>query len=255
MTHAQGGVSRCFANLFAFAVCLVLLSVPRSTAPQSLSDVIEATRSAEAGDGLLGSVEIRSNSLQGLRQWTRVLGAMRNESRIFAACAADVGSCGSASLRKWRSMIVAASSLARRERIKAVNDFFNSWPYKLDLEVYGVSEYWATPREFMTRSGDCEDYAIAKFFALRQLGFSNDEMRIVALRDRIRGIGHAVLSIHIDGEILILDSLSNLILSHTRYKHYVPQVSMNETTRWAHIGSFDAHESSVFRSPTIRPRN
>lgn len=255
MTPAHAGVTRRCASLFAATVCLVLLSVPRSTAPQSLSDVVAATRSAEAGDGLLGSVEISSSNLQGLQQWNRVLGAMRSESRAFAACAADAGSCGSASLRKWRSMIVAASGLSRRQQIKAVNDFFNGWPYKVDLEVYGVREYWATPREFMTKSGDCEDYAIAKFFALRQLGFSNEDLRIVALRDRIRGIGHAVLSIRIDGDFLILDNLSNLILSHTRYKHYVPQVSMNETTRWAHVGSFDEHQPSVFRTPTIRPRN
>ena len=60
-------------------------------------------------------------------------------------------------------------------------------------------------------------------------------MRVVIVMDRIRNIGHAVLAIYEKSDILILDSLSNVILSHSKYKHYRPQYSMNETTRWAHF--------------------
>ena len=88
----------------------------------------------------------------------------------------------------------------------------------------------------MSRSGDCEDYAIAKYFALRALGFDRDALRIVVLKDRIRGIGHAVLAVYLADDILILDNLSDRIFSHLKYKHYVPQYSMNETARWAHVG-------------------
>ena len=137
--------------------------------------------------------------------------------------------------------------MPRDDRIKAVNNFFNRWPYKQDRELYGVGEYWATPKEFMTRSGDCEDYPIAKYFALRKLGFEKEELRVVILMDEIRGIGHAVLAIYVENDILILDSLSNLILPHSRYKHYVPQYSMNETTRWAHVGEMRREERYVYR--------
>ncbi len=120
-------------------------------------------------------------------------------------------------------------------QVNSVNSFFNRWPYKLDQDLYGVSEYWASPLEFLRRSGDCEDYSIAKFFALRQLGIGNDQLRVVILFDRIRNIGHAVLAVYEGSEILILDSLSDAVLPHWRYKHYQPQYSMNETTRWAHL--------------------
>ncbi len=50
----------------------------------------------------------------------------------------------------------------------------------------------------MNNSGDCADYAIAKFFALRYLGYSNEEMRIAVVYDRMRRIGHAVLAIYSD---------------------------------------------------------
>ena len=150
-------------------------------------------------------------------------------------------------LKNWRRMVDSAGKLTLRKRLTAVNDFFNRWPYRHDAELYGRNEYWATPREFMSRSGDCEDYAIAKYFALRALGFGRDALRIVVLKDRIRGIGHAVLAVYLADDILILDSLSNLIVSHSRYQHYVPQVSMNETTRWGHVGGAVKKKRQAYR--------
>jgi predicted transglutaminase-like cysteine proteinase len=155
-------------------------------------------------------------------------------------------------LKNWRKIITEASKLNRRDKLTAVNDFFNRWPYKEDRELYGLNEYWATPREFMTRSGDCEDFAIAKYYALRELGFAEEDMRVVILMDEIRGIGHAVLAVYRDDDILILDSLSNLILPHERYKHYVPQYSMNETTRWAHIGGFEKRKTPAYQGLAAR---
>lgn len=62
-----------------------------------------------------------------------------------------------------------------------------------------------------------------------------------------RGIGHAVLAVYLADDILILDSLSSLIVSHSRYQHYVPQASMNETTRWAHFGGNRESEHQLYR--------
>ena len=183
-----------------------------------------------------------------------MLRSVESERAAFDRCAADATACTTPILRHWRGIITSAAKLRRADRIKAVNDFFNRWPYKQDRELYGVSEYWATPKEFMTRSGDCEDYSIAKYFALRELGFAKDEMRVVILMDQIRGIGHAVLAIYVENDILILDSLSNLILPHTRYKHYVAQYSMNEATRWAHIGGFKKKKTLAYQGLVARKR-
>jgi predicted transglutaminase-like cysteine proteinase len=209
---------------------------------KTLADLVNASQTARLtdteGTAVFGSLEVRSNSLKGLPQWTRVLAVMQAEQPAFDRCVESAVDCATPVLKNWREVIRSAKGLGRRDTLRTVNEFFNRWPYKLDTEVYGLSEYWAAPREFMTRSGDCEDFAIAKYFALRKLGFSNDEMRIVILWDEIRGIGHAILAIYEENDILVLDSLSNLILSHSRYKQYKPQYSMNETTRWAHIGGF-----------------
>ena len=83
---------------------------------------------------------------------------MRGERKAFNDCADDASLCTTPILKNWRQIITTAAALPRAKRVKAVNDFFNRWPYKQDRELYGVSEYWATPKEFMSRSGDCEDW-------------------------------------------------------------------------------------------------
>ncbi|MFQ5774561.1 MAG: transglutaminase-like cysteine peptidase [Kiloniellaceae bacterium] len=235
----------------AIIVFLALAALrPGATQAQTLAEVARAGQTARAG--LFGSIEFRAESLDGLPQWTRVLAAMEKERGAFARCVRVAARCTTPALRSWRKIIAAAASLDRAARLRAVNDYFNRWPYRQDPDVYGRSEYWATPSEFMARSGDCEDYAVAKYFALRQLGFGKDEMRIVILTDEIRGIGHAVLAIYGEDGILVLDSLSNLIVSDDRYKHYVAQYSMNETTRWAHVGGFERKSKPAYRGLVAR---
>ena len=102
---------RRFAIASAALLSLVaLIAAPRSTAPQSLSDVVQATTSLERGDGLFGSAEVRSNSLRGLPQWNRVLGVMKGPGRAFHACATSQAGCSSPVLVKWRGLIVSAGA-------------------------------------------------------------------------------------------------------------------------------------------------
>jgi predicted transglutaminase-like cysteine proteinase len=212
---------------------LLLDAWSKGAAAQTLQDLLKSA--PNAGESLFGSTEVSSKNLKALPQWARVLSKMKAERRAFRACLDNPAACSSAGLKSWREVAAAARGKPELEMLKTVNQYFNRWPYRIDRELYGVSEFWATPQEFMKRSGDCEDYSIAKFFVLRDLGYSNDRLRIVILKDRIRRIGHAVLAVYALGDILILDSLTDLIFSHRKYRHYVPQYSMNETTRWAHF--------------------
>lgn len=212
---------------------LVVDAWAKEAAAQTLDDFLKS--SPNRGKALFGSTEISSASLSALPQWARVLTKMKQERGSFNACLNNPAACTSAGLESWREVAMTAKGKPRLEMLKTVNKYFNRWPYKVDKELYGVSEFWATPQEFMRRSGDCEDYSIAKFFVLRDLGLANEEMRVVILLDRIRRIGHAVLAVYQSDDILILDSLSDLIFSHRKYRHYLPQYSMNETKRWAHF--------------------
>ncbi|MGE4310886.1 transglutaminase-like cysteine peptidase [Desulfovibrio sp.] len=119
--------------------------------------------------------------------------------------------------------------------LRHVNSFWNTWPYKEDIVNWGVEDYWAIPAEFLKKSGDCEDYAIVKYFTLKELGISRENMRIVVVRDTVRNMAHAVLAVYMDGDAYILDNLSNAVLSHSRIRQYSPQYSVNEVGRWAHL--------------------
>jgi len=174
---------------------------------------------------LFGTIEFRSK-LKDTPQWERVVAEERKKSGLDN----PVGLAAS-----WPALREKLKGQSRLEQLDAVNRFFNRYPYRLDVEIYGIRNYWATPAEFMRNSGDCKDYAIIKYYALRQLGVDPDSMRIVVLRDVIRNLAHAVVAVYYEGNAYILDNLSNLVLPHTRLTHYRPQFSVNEHYRWVHM--------------------
>lgn len=185
------------------------------------------------GSGLFRSHEFRS-TLRALPEWSRVMAKAEDQVESMMACDPAEDICSSATL-SWQRIIREARGQGAFAQLKTVNAYFNQWPYRLDIDVYGVADYWATPREFMQLSGDCEDFSITKYYALRTLGFDVDNLRIVLLRDTIRNIPHAVLGVRIGEETYVLDNMSDLVLSHLKYEHYVPQYSVNEFYRWAHV--------------------
>lgn len=181
---------------------------------------------------LFRSTAFRGN-FNALPKWQRVLSKVKGQIQTLNSCtSAKTCPPGATS---WKRIMQQAKGQHGVEQLKMVNSFFNKWPYRLDQDAYGTSDWWATPQEFLKISGDCEDYAIIKYFALRELGYSKDDLRIVVVKDRIRGIGHAVLAVFLQGEAHILNNISDAIFTDIKYRHYIPQYSLNEEHRWSHI--------------------
>jgi predicted transglutaminase-like cysteine proteinase len=223
--------------LAAIAVA-VLAIVPRDFARaewRAAAPVTLATAAAPVR-GIFGSATLYSRGLEMSSQWNRVLDRLPELSAALSDCAADSVHCTAPWMGTWLQAQRAADGLERGEQLQAVNRFFNRWPYKSDREIYRASEYWAAPDEFMSYSGDCEDYAIAKFFALRELGFANRELRIAVVYDNLRRTGHAVLAVYTEGDIVILNNQTDTIASHARYDNFVPWYLVNETTLWTAAG-------------------
>jgi predicted transglutaminase-like cysteine proteinase len=189
-----------------------------------LSAAMPGSAAADAAR-LLNSVEFRG-PIKDVPKWSRVMNAENGDPTFVAA--RMVGQ------QQWQSLKAQWQGLPLLEQLKAVNNYFNQWPYRLDDEVYGLPDYWGTPAEFIKNSGDCEDFSIAKYYALRALGVSADKMRIVIVMNTMRNAGHAVLAVNTGDDWLILDNMSNLILSHSKAGHYKPQFSVNEQYRWMH---------------------
>ena len=71
----------------------------------------------------------------------------------------------------WKLLIESNSNKSEAEKLEQVNRFFNQTPFVSDMEHWGKEDYWATPIEMLaTSGGDCEDFAISKYFTLLQLG-------------------------------------------------------------------------------------
>ena len=131
-------------------------------------------------------------------------------------------------LRSWRRFLEGLRDRPLLARIEAVNSFVNGVRYRADEDNWGVGDYWAAPGEFFASGGDCEDYAIAKYYSLRALGFPAERLRIVVLHDDKRKLPHAVLAVRwSDGE-LILDNLGDEIAPWAQAPHYKPIYSVNE---------------------------
>lgn len=80
-------------------------------------------------------------------------------------------------------------------KLKIVNDYFNKISYKSDLNNWKTKDYWATPLEFVKAgAGDCEDYAIAKFFTLQKLGINEDKLKLIYTKLSKNNQAHIVLS-------------------------------------------------------------
>lgn len=150
------------------------------------------------------------------------------------------GDCGAARLnachmREWRRFLELIRRLPAREQLERVNRYANRKDYVLDLDNYGLLDYWAIPREFLFDGGDCEDYAITKLMSLRWLGYEPDTMRIVVLQDTNLRIAHAVMAIGSGDDILILDNQVERVLSHREIVHYAPVYSIGERQWWMHL--------------------
>ncbi|MGD2160078.1 MAG: transglutaminase-like cysteine peptidase [Gammaproteobacteria bacterium] len=138
-------------------------------------------------------------------------------------------------MREWQSFLRSIRHMDADTQIRMVNGYANKKEYVLDIENYGINDYWASPRQFLHNNGDCEDYAIIKMMSLKQLGFNKDKMRVVVVQDTNQRIAHAVMSIDRNNDILILDNQVEEVISHRDIFHYVPVYSVNEDSWWMHL--------------------
>ena len=144
----------------------------------------------------------------------------------------------------WKNLTEYAKTTPELELFRAVNGYFNQWRSKKDEDTWDTPEYWAAPEEFILhRGGDCEDYAIAKYFALRFFGINADRLRIVVVKRKNEDNTfaeqlHAVLAVSANGTWFILDNNArpkNNIFPHTQYKgRFIPLYSLNERSAWMH---------------------
>ncbi len=140
----------------------------------------------------------------------------------------------------WQQVIYRNRQAPESTITRNINDFFNRMRFISDQKHWGRADYWATPVEFLaTNGGDCEDYSIAKYFTLRELGIPDEKLRITYVKASRspwlnRAQAHMVLAYYPypDAEPLILDNLRPEILPASQRTDLEPVYSFNGLGLW-----------------------
>lgn len=135
----------------------------------------------------------------------------------------------------WQSMTHEYRGKADIEQLKAVNDFFNGARFVSDIELWGKNDYWATPIEFLARdAGDCEDFSIAKYFTLKDMGMDVSKLRITYVKATLLNQAHMVLAYYPTpaSEPLILDNINKHIKPASERNDLRPIYSFNADNLW-----------------------
>jgi len=123
-----------------------------------------------------------------------------------------------------------------RENLEIINSFFNKRiAFVNDMDLYGEKDYWATPVEFLSKgAGDCEDFAIAKYFSLKMLGVDEAKLRIAYVKALRQNIFHMVMLYYSDpaAEPLILDNLVDSIRPASERRDLLPIFTFNGAGLW-----------------------
>lgn len=138
-------------------------------------------------------------------------------------------------IKNWQEFVKANRSASERDKLVSVNNYFNQFSYIEDEDLYGNEDYWATLRETLVKSsGDCEDFAIAKYFTLRDLNLPEEKMRITYVIPVETRKPHMVLTyrLHESEDPLVLDSLVKVLMPVSRRNDLVPVYSFNMFGYW-----------------------
>lgn len=144
-------------------------------------------------------------------------------------------------LKDWQALLGAAQTLPEAEKFRRINDFFNrNVAFDEDLAIWNQSDYWATLLETIGRGrGDCEDFTIAKYYSLRQLGVPVAKMRLIYVK-AIQGSSqraHMVLAYYPTpgAEPLVLDNLDPAIKPAAKRPDLIPVFSFNSQGIYAGV--------------------
>ncbi|WOH51425.1 transglutaminase-like cysteine peptidase [Bradyrhizobium sp. sBnM-33] len=198
----------------------------RAETPEPSARVEPIQRSAEPF-GLVAS-PLSSGGLHD--KWTSVQRRLDDEMVQLALCDGDRDGCVSPAALKFLDIIDTAKLRDGRARLGEINRAINlSIKATNDLAQHGQIDVWSSPLATLERGGgDCEDYAIAKFVALRRAGIGPDDLRIVVMHDTMQGEAHAVAAARLDGRWLMLDNRRMAMVSDSDARNYRPTFAIGE---------------------------
>ncbi|MBX2858611.1 MAG: transglutaminase-like cysteine peptidase [Cellvibrionaceae bacterium] len=158
--------------------------------------------------------------------------------RFYAAMEAEYGLAGRQRIEAWfelRAPEVRDANTGDRFSLENANNYFNEVPWISDEQHWGQRDYWATPVEMLgSNGGDCEDFAVGKFFTLSHKQIDKEKLRITYVKSLTYNQAHMVLVYYPDAtaEPLVLDNINKTILPASQRDDLVPVYSFNGDSIW-----------------------
>ncbi len=176
--------------------------------------------------------------------WAQNLEQHTIEREAIRRCLDQESAC-SGKLKSLRYVLVKGAALDRDRQLRLVNRYINKRRYRGDRRQASVSvvpggeavlkNHWSTLLEFLKRGGDCEDYAVAKYFLLRELGFAAEDMRVLVTYEKSARDYHAVLAVRRDNDSSwLLESDNTIVKGNQRRYRFI--YALNEEGIWDHAG-------------------
>lgn len=182
--------------------------------------------------------------------WRALASALDHDRAILAACRREPDRCSPAAQR-FVALVEAARGKQGRARLGEINRAINlAIRYQSDAAQHGASDAWASPLATLSSGrGDCEDYAIAKYLALREAGVAPGDLRLVVVRDLRLRRDHAVLAARLEDRWLVLDNRTLLLVDDDEVRGYVAVSALGAETEPLVVVT-DSREG---RAPSLTP--
>ncbi|MGU3522337.1 cysteine protease LapG [Enterobacteriaceae bacterium C23F] len=136
----------------------------------------------------------------------------------------------------WAALVQRHAQDDIRQKLTQANQFFNARiRFRDDKAVWQQNDYWATPVELLRKgAGDCEDFALAKYFTLRAMGVPVEQLRMTYVKSLTLNQAHMVLTWYAtpDAVPLVLDNLQDAIVPATQRQDLLPVYSFNGQGLW-----------------------
>lgn len=165
-------------------------------------------------------------------------GTVQIDENVIASAERKYGVAARKRLEDWQTLLASGRGLPELEKLTLVNDFFNRIIWISDPEHWKKADYWATPLEMLaTNGGDCEDFAIAKYFTLLAIGVPDEKLKITYVKTHDPNPinqSHMVLAYYSTptGNPLILDNLIPQIKLGSQRADLTPVYSFNGSGLW-----------------------
>ncbi|MBC7006454.1 transglutaminase-like cysteine peptidase [Photobacterium sp. BZF1] len=135
----------------------------------------------------------------------------------------------------WHRIIEHNESSDINTQLNEVNNFFNQLIFIDDKKLWGQDDFWATPLEFLgVGGGDCEDFSIAKYYSLREMGINDEKLSLVYVKALELNQFHMVVAYYPTPASvpLLLDNLHVDIKLATERTDLQPIYSFNASKLW-----------------------